>query len=132
VVAIAEPMSLLESTRFINSLHNLNIPFAGLFVNRLLHIEAINKGINSENFSPVELDKYSEQQELLNQLINITENKPLIALPLMETEPIGSANLDLLFAQNKVLQEVKLVKAIPLECPQKILLIPLVMLSVLI
>ncbi len=120
VVAIAEPMSLLESNRFINSLHQLNIPFAGLFVNKIIHIEAINKQLKPENLSDIELDQYSEQQTLLNQLINISENQPLIALPLTEIEPVGLENLDTLFEQNQVLKQVNLVNAIPLECPAKI------------
>jgi arsenite/tail-anchored protein-transporting ATPase len=77
VVAIAEPMSYLESRRFIESLKELKIPVGGIIVNRLTVATDI-------------LEKFS-----------ILPVPQVLGLPLQPQEPVGSEALDRLFAQLK-------------------------------
>jgi arsenite/tail-anchored protein-transporting ATPase len=75
VVAIAEPMSYLESRRLIESLKELKIPVGGIIVNRLTAATDI-------------LEKFS-----------ILPVPQVLGLPQRSSEPIGSEALDLLLAQ---------------------------------
>ncbi len=75
VVAIAEPMSYLESRRFIESLKELKIPVGGIIVNRL-----------------------TEPTEILEKFSALPVPQAL-GLPQQPQEPIGSSALDALFAQ---------------------------------
>jgi arsenite-transporting ATPase len=86
VVAIAEPMSFLETQRFLQALETLGIPWGGIFVNQLL--------LPPENPTPAEHDRLQEQQQLLQQFQTLAANKPLIRIPLQNQEPIGGEGID--------------------------------------
>jgi arsenite/tail-anchored protein-transporting ATPase len=75
VVAIAEPMSYLESRRFIESLKELKIPVGGIIVNRLTTTIDI-----LEKFSTLPVPQ-------------------VLGLPQQPSEPLGAPALDALFAQ---------------------------------
>ena len=77
VVAIAEPMSYLESRRFIESLKELKIPVGGIIVNRL-----------------------TEPTEILSKFSALPVPQ-VFGLPQQIEEPIGASALDTLFAQLK-------------------------------
>ncbi|MDX2097605.1 MAG: ArsA family ATPase [Leptolyngbyaceae cyanobacterium bins.59] len=96
VVAIAEPMSLLETERFLKALGELEIPFAGLFVNRIVAGEG----------TTVDQDRYSEQQQVLQQLKALADSQSVWSVPLQEGEPVGGEALDLLFQQVQPLTQV--------------------------
>jgi arsenite/tail-anchored protein-transporting ATPase len=99
VVAIAEPMSFLETQRFLMALENLKIPCGGLFVNRIL---------SNQN----DLDRYQEQEELIKQFIILAEKRPLFLVPQQIQEPMGSEALD------KVRAAIQLPQ---IQWPQKVL-----------
>ena len=82
VVAIAEPMSYLESRRFIESLKELKIPVGGIIVNRLTEPTEI-----VEKFSALPIPQ-------------------ALGLPQQRQEPIGASALDALFAQLKPLESL--------------------------
>lgn len=109
IVAIAEPMSLLETERLINSLHHLNIPCGGLFINRIISHKTLN------------LDRYSEQQEILEKFLKIPSQEEIFTLPQQSTEPLGGEALDLIMSQIKTLETVELIPPPPIQWPQKIL-----------
>jgi arsenite/tail-anchored protein-transporting ATPase len=85
VVGIAEPMSFLETQRFLIALENLKIPCGGLFVNRILA-------------SQDDLDRLQEQEELIKQFIILAEKRPLFLVPQQPKEPMGSEALDQIMA----------------------------------
>lgn len=113
IVAIAEPMSLLETRRFLHSLTNLQIPCGGIFVNRLLTASPLH-------CNPDLLDRYAEQQHLLSEFLalsnqnagtaNQSQPVPLLAVPLQAAEPIGVTAIDALF---KHIQPVQTPPTVP-------------------
>jgi arsenite efflux ATP-binding protein ArsA (TC 3.A.4.1.1) len=86
VVAIPEPMSWLETQRFLDALQGLNIPVGGLLINHIVS--------QSQN-----LDRYQEQQKLLKQFQDIAENHPIFTIPELSKEPLGTIALETLFSQ---------------------------------
>ena len=111
VVAIAQPMSYLETQRFLKALEKLQIPVGGLFVN---HILAESAGS----------DRYSEQQLLLNKLHALAGQAPVFITLQQADEPVGIAALDQLMAQiqdfhQKEVQQ-NICAAEPAELPKKI------------
>lgn len=80
-VAIPEPMSYLETQRFLEALRSLHIPFGGLFVNRW----------------PDQVSE--EQQTILNQFLTLADSFPVVTIPLQAQEPIGITALDALYPQ---------------------------------
>lgn len=109
VVAIAEPMSLLETERLLNSLHHLNIPCGSLFINRILTEPNQN------------LDRYSEQQQLLDKFLKIPCQDTIFTLPQQTTEPLGSEALDRIISQIEILEKVEFIPPPPIQWPPKIL-----------
>ncbi|MBE9143204.1 ArsA family ATPase [Planktothrix mougeotii] len=109
VVAIAEPMSLLETERLLKSLQHLNIPCGSLFINRILSPSNLN------------LDRYSEQQELLSKFLKLPGQDAIFTLPQQSTEPLGGEALDLIMSQIQTLDTVELVPPPPIQWPEKIL-----------
>lgn len=87
IVAIPEPMSLLESQRFAQSLDQLKIPVGGFIVNRLT------------------ADKTATQHQVLQQFQALAGEKALWGIPLQPLEPLGSPALDALIAQMRPLTE---------------------------
>ncbi len=90
VVGIPEPMSCLESQRFIESLEGLKIPVGGLFINHIIE----------QNYN---LDRYQEQEKLLGEFQAIATDKLIFTVPELSTEPLGTVALETLFSQVKPL-----------------------------
>jgi arsenite-transporting ATPase len=109
IVAIAEPMSLLETERLLNSLHHLNIPCGSLFINRILTDPNQN------------LDRYSEQQQLLDKFLKIPGQETIFTLPQQAKEPLGGEALDQIMSQIKILEQVEFIAPPPIQWPRKIL-----------
>ena len=109
VVAIAEPMSLLETQRFLTALETLQIPVGGVFVNRLVETEVRRQEAEeaSQNSptphsplpTPALLDRLAEQQQLLTKFITLAAQTPIFAVPQQSREPTGAIALDQLFTQ---------------------------------
>ncbi len=88
VVAIAEPMSYLETQRFLKSLQTLHLPCGGILVNHLLA-------------QPIEVDAYREQQSVLREFLALADQLPVFVSFQQAQEPVGSSALDQLIAQTK-------------------------------
>ena len=84
VVGIPEPMSFLESQRFIEALERLQIPLGGVAINRvILHHGQVN---------PV-------QAEVIDQFRSLAVGHPLLWVPLQSGEPVGGAALDAILSR---------------------------------
>ena len=108
VVGIPEPMSLLESQRFIKALKDLSIPIGGLMINRI----QIQDG-QLEN----------SQKPVLQSFQALTPEQVPYCIPLQDTEPIGGAALDQIVEWLKpldLLQEFNS-SAVPLQWPEPVL-----------
>ncbi len=106
VVAIAEPMSLLESDRFITALADLHIPFSGLFINRILpHSDTPH--------SAPDLDRFTEQQTLIAKFFALVTPTPVFTAPHQTCEPIGATALDALITQLQPVTEPPVLEAPP-------------------
>lgn len=98
VVAIAEPMSWLETQRFITALETLQIPLGGLLINRILPLPPLHSPA-WEELTWEKHDRLSEQQQLLHQFRTIAPTQPILTVPLVAAEPLGASGLDALTAQ---------------------------------
>lgn len=88
VVAIPEPMSLLESQRFIAALRDLAIPLGGIMINRVqLHEGQID----------------ASQYLVLQDFQALVPDRPPLGVPLQAIEPIGGEALDSMVALMKPL-----------------------------
>ncbi|MBW4655622.1 MAG: ArsA family ATPase [Kaiparowitsia implicata GSE-PSE-MK54-09C] len=94
-VAIAQPMSLLETERLLRSLETLQIPCGGLVVNHLLPVPS-DACAASEPLSPLQAAQVQEQQLLLDKFQFVAGDRPLLCLPHQSGEPVGTAALDAL------------------------------------
>jgi arsenite-transporting ATPase len=109
VVAIAQPMSYLETRRFLTALEKLQIPVGGLFVNHIL----------SESD---ESDRYDEQQLVLGKFQAIAQH-PIFIAPQQAKEPVGAAALDRLMVQLREFHQQEFQSACvaePRPLPEKI------------
>lgn len=106
VVAIAEPMSFLETQRFFAALDLLQIPVGGLLVNRILT-------------TAEDGDRYSEQQEILTKFQTLSADKPIFVVPQQSGEPVGSPALDQLVLQMAPLKSVALMPPAIVQWPAK-------------
>ena len=79
IVALAEPLSVRETERFLTALGQLQIPLGGLVVNRLTHSPA--------------------QTTQLIAFKDLVPDKPVFELPLWKTEPVGTPALISLIEQ---------------------------------
>lgn len=109
VVAIAEPMSLLETSRFIESLQVLHIKSSGLIINRIL------------TKADTDLDRYSEQQQLLDKFLKLPGYQPVFIVPLQALEPLGSEALDHIISQIKKIDTVTIAPPPSIQWPAKVL-----------
>lgn len=100
VVAIAEPMSWLETSRFLTQLHDLKIPCGGIFVNHILP-QLIAPSADAIALSANAHRQQSEQSELLDKFTQLVEPHCLFTVPEHASEPIGNTALDRLFDQIK-------------------------------
>jgi arsenite/tail-anchored protein-transporting ATPase len=120
VVTIAEPMSLLETERFLSALQKLQIPVGGLFVNRILELE--DPGISDQLLTPQRLDRLAEQQSLLQKFLEVAEQKPIFTVVRQGQEPVGMVALDDLMMQIQEVREVDRPTAVPtIQLPEKVL-----------
>lgn len=108
VVATSEPMSLLETERFINNLEELKIPCCGIIINRIL----------SENSN--DLDRYSEQQQLLEKFLKIPGKQPIFIVPQQLQEPLGSVALDKIINQIEKIDRVTSIAPPEIKWPEKV------------
>jgi arsenite-transporting ATPase len=99
IVAIPEPMSYLETQRFVNAVRSLQMPSGGIIVNRILDASA-------ENFASEELSGLREQRELLEKFTDLVEPYPVLTIPAQSQEPIGGAALDHLISQIKPAESI--------------------------
>lgn len=109
VVAIAEPMSLLETARFLESLQVLEIQTGGLLINQIL-VDA-----------PTDLDRYSEQQELLDKFVKLPGTQPVFIVPQQASEPLGGVALDKTISQIQKIDTVAIAPPPPIQWPAKLL-----------
>jgi arsenite-transporting ATPase len=109
VVAIAEPMSLLETGRFLESLQGLEIQNGGLLVNQILP-EA-----------KADLDRYSEQQELLDKFVRLPGNQSVFTVPQQASEPLGDVLLDQTISQIQKIDKVAIASRPLIQWPTKLL-----------
>ncbi|HEY9624334.1 MAG TPA: TRC40/GET3/ArsA family transport-energizing ATPase [Crinalium sp.] len=119
VVAIAEPMSWLESKRLLEALNTLQIPSGGIFVNQVL---TASQGEDTSDASTT--NRYVEQQELLDKFLVISEPRPVFRVPLQTQEPVGATALDRLLQQVEPVQLEQLNQSIhktTVSFPDKIL-----------
>jgi arsenite/tail-anchored protein-transporting ATPase len=107
VVAIAEPMSLLETTRFLEGLITLDIPCSGVFVNRIITAET-------------DRDRYYEQQQLLQKFLELPGHQPVFVVPQQSQEPLGIEALDETISQLTKIEEVAIASPPVIEWPTKI------------
>ena len=91
VVGIPEPMSFLESQRFIESLERLQIPLGGLAINRVI--------LQGGQVNPV-------QAEVLDQFRPLAAGHPVLWVPLQSGEPVGGAALDAIFSRTSPIAEL--------------------------
>ncbi len=109
VVAVSEPMSFLETQRFIENLKPLNVPYAGILINRIL--------LNSD----MELDRYAEQQSSIQKFLSIADNQPVFMVPQQPLPPLGADALDDLASQIQKIDTVELCLPPKIEWPVKVL-----------
>ncbi len=111
-VAIAEPMSWLETERFLANLKALEIPQGGIFVNFIVPETEPDR------------DRYSEQQQLLQKFLllreNQSENHSVFTVPKQAAEPLGSEALDRLLEQVQKLETVAIAPPEPVQWPEKV------------
>lgn len=108
VVAIAEPMSLLETQRFLAALESLHITVGGLWVNQI-------------QTDTQTCDRSAEQQRLLNTYLELAGSHPLYRVPQQATEPVGGPALDALMHQVQRCQApVSVPDAVPVQRPEPI------------
>lgn len=112
VVAIAEPMSFLETERFLASLKALEIPPGGIFVNFIIPSTSTERA------------RISEQQQLLQKFLllceNQSKNQSVFIIPKQAAEPLGGEALDNLLAQVQKLETVVLAPPEPVQWPEKV------------
>ncbi|MEC4815607.1 MAG: ArsA family ATPase [Scytonema sp. PMC 1069.18] len=108
IVAIAEPMSLLETQRLLKSLKDLKIPCHGLLINRIVK----NHDINS--------DRYNEQQQLLGKFLQISGEQLVFVVPQQKAEPLGRIALDNLMTQIEKIDSVELAPPPLIKWPDKV------------
>lgn len=107
-VAIAEPMSWLETDRFLASLKALEIPQGGIFVNFIVPE------------TETERDRYSEQQQLLQKFLLLGDRQLVFTIPKQATEPLGGEALDRLLEQVQKLETVAIAPLQPVQWPEKV------------
>lgn len=114
IVALAEPMSYLETRRFLEFLQKLQIPIGGIFVNRLLSATADASMQNA----------IQEQQETLEKFLVLADFHPVFSLPQQEKEPVGAVALDQLMHQVTIahpLPKIARTTSEAVQLPKKVL-----------
>jgi arsenite-transporting ATPase len=118
VVAIAEPMSLLETRRFLGSLATLSISCGGLFVNQ---ITPTDNPLAETPLSSTLRDRALEQHYLLKDFLELANGRSLFTMPQQAQEPVGSQALDHLIGQVQRMTQIAPIDLMPsVVQPQKI------------
>ncbi|MGI0488311.1 ArsA family ATPase [Pantanalinema rosaneae CENA516] len=112
VVAIAEPMSLLETQRFLDALNTLAIPCGGLFINHILP---------TGSTSPAHCDRRAEQHQILQDFLTLADPRPVWLVPEQPEEPVGEIALDALIAHITPAHTLTPIAAPNLPQPAKLL-----------
>ncbi|KKJ01027.1 ArsA family ATPase [Prochlorothrix hollandica] len=102
VVAIPEPMSFLETERFMGSLADLQIHCGGILLNRVILPDPNADPVADPVANPVSVadgDRLREQHQLLGQFQTLVGDRPLRVAPRQAQEPVGGIALDALFSQ---------------------------------
>lgn len=94
VVAIPEPMSLLETQRFMAALEKLQIPLGGIWVNHLRSLPA-----SSAETNPLVYHRWQEEQDMLEKVLHLSPLHPVFTIPQQAQEPVGGVALDQLMEQ---------------------------------
>ncbi|HEY9736620.1 MAG TPA: ArsA family ATPase [Trichocoleus sp.] len=97
VVAIAQPLSLLESQRFVQALAQLHIPVGGFIINHLSPTILLPATEGPPN---------TAEQAVLEKFRSLAAALPLWGLPQQAQEPVGSVALDQLIGQVRSLNEL--------------------------
>jgi len=121
VVAIPEPMSYLETRRFIEALHKLQIPVGGLFVNQVsLDHATIEQQELLKKFQAI---FQTESQEISQEISQASALQPVLGVPKQPQEPVGFAAIDGLMSQVQPISAllVAQVAAVPFTLPAKLL-----------
>ncbi|MBK1989401.1 ArsA family ATPase [Sphaerospermopsis aphanizomenoides BCCUSP55] len=108
VVAVAEPMCLAETERFLEQLQTLDVPYAGILVNRIL--------ANAD----IEPDRYAEQQNYLQKFLKISPTQPVFIVPQQPSPPLGNLALDHLAGQIQKIDQVELAPPPAIKWPARI------------
>ena len=90
-------------------MQTLQIPCGGLLINRILEQ------------NDLDLDRYSEQQILLEKFLKLPGNQPIFTVPQQVKEPLGGIALDRITDQIQKIDSVKLAAPPPIEWPEKLL-----------
>jgi arsenite/tail-anchored protein-transporting ATPase len=109
VAAVSEPMCFAETERFLANLETLDVPYAGIVINRIL------------TDLDIEPDRYAEQQNFINKFLTISQNKPVFIVPQQKLQPLGGVALDDLASQIQKIDRVELAPPPPIKWPTKIL-----------
>ncbi len=109
VVSLSEHMCFSETQRFISSLEDLKVPYAGLFINRIL--------LNAE----LEPDRYNEQQNLLNKYLQFARERPIFTVTQQDVEPLGGSALDSVASEIKKIESVEMAPPPLIQWPNKVL-----------
>lgn len=110
IVAIPEPMSLLETQRFMAALDTLHIPVGGIFVNRILSAAA---GASS--------DRQAEQQHLLTDFLQLAGQIAVFTVAQQTDEPVGVVALDQLIAQvQRITVIAEITEPVAIQFPAKV------------
>ena len=107
VVAIAEPMSLAETQRFLTALQQLQIPCGGVIINQVETTSTMG-------------DRIHEQQLILPQFQALCPDKPVWTAPQQISEPVGMAALDRLMNTIQPLTTHPETVAFQVEWPAKV------------
>ncbi len=106
VVGIPEPMSWVETRRFLEALQALHIPSTGIFINHIIAPGAANS-VEITPLSRLDLARHTEQQQILNQFLEIAGERPVFLIPKQSSEPVGYESLDHLLLQITQLEGVQ-------------------------
>jgi arsenite-transporting ATPase len=103
LVAIPEPMSWLETRRFVEALGDLQVPFGGIVVNHWLQETGDGRRETGDLITNSELAlQIAEQWEMWEKFQTLSAEQPIFTIPQQDIEPVGMTALDQLLQQVNV------------------------------
>jgi arsenite-transporting ATPase len=106
LVAIPEPMSWLETRRFVEALGELQVPFGGIVVNHWVQGTGDGKQETGDRRQETGADstpewalQLAEQWEIWQKFQTLAPEQPVFTVPQQEQEPVGMGALDQLLQQ---------------------------------